>query len=1448
MVGFKTVWTLLILLVFAACVPQTKSTSCKSTEAFSSSLRTCIPIVGTPSSFINITDFLPTSPLVKYKNDFIPVTLEIVFVNPQNAPFTVEWQRVYNGSSVSLIASSNTQTSSKYVFQPSNIGTEIGIHSFQVKIKAANGSVVDSQNFQVTINNTPRPIIKTATIEPADYHVQLTPLAGVMTFEFTTDNNNAAMAGQGYETIWKLTQNGTPQGIVDSDPHFNTAIGTGVPAAQNYSGYDFDPAVWGLGTYVVRAQVTNFANEVVAEQQWTITVAHPALPLAQLQPIYANGTGPSHTATSTAYNGVAYSSSTTNNFIPVGGYTLQGNYCVNFANGNGAYADSDFIRVDYYIDGNQLIYSAFTAALDPQVCLSDAPAGTLSGIVFNNASPNSVQTHEISARAIDMSTGAEYTSANLSPGLSYPFKWTFSVKPVNLPPTVAFSPNATLANITCPSTAGTVKSCNVVQGQTFRVGVTVTDDFYSMLTDQAHFSYSMTLNRGAVPISSCTKLLSDVGATTLPPTDFVGPDFMCDFAVPTYDAAGSINPTTDAWSVTISFADDGSPISGSSSATSTVYTYSLSVTEYSNPAGPTITPQGLTLADSYLSVNWIAPGAHTSAASSTDPLGNSASASYVTEGDTLNFNVTVADPEMDDYKVSIFLCTDFTAACATSTPIVSQTTVLKTDNAPTQTTSYSYLIPENLVPITSALNANVDVFFKVVVADFPDFLTGVAVESIMSTNVRNKNPAPVVDVATQLPLLTGPHNVSVGYPFSINPGNVTDASMNAAENNPTYQWYVSPDNVTFTAISGATSRILFWTPTSNYGATAYLKMCASDGTTIHPVSANFGAVCTGTRASSTYQMAIKSNITTPLHIGYDPAGPTTYQNDPSTGAVWHDTSAGNENVAYLATVDTGSGDYYINVSKLVRETSGVNAGRWNNTFENVRFKALQSVTAALPTDLSIAGTADSLYIAYKCAPSSFPANAKACIRRIEKGFVATTNEKTNLIHKGKFGFAYSGLSIVNTVGNVTYSAPVLGASYTVSFSGIPMTSSPGNATSLTINGLQISADGDGSGTVDANEFCGSTVASCSDTAAASRLRDVINQSTDARLQGVTATLATPTSVSIHGVKSLDSLDSVATVSGVGKISILSGTSFHLPIINKSGAGADENKISVIYGTTDAHMSAAAVNINHILTVIDPALSLATDIDDNGNMVVAIVSALPSRAGQGRLYKVPVSGSTYSGPVTALSTSLFGGFGISNIRLAASRGANAFNYVAAQDNNTGIWKIGRYDENTLALSNTTYQALQDLAASVGTGTSDVVVTGEVQDVQVIADPIINGEARLAITNFGSTVTDGFYLLRWQATNVLSCPGDVIAGACVPFSTFTTDVNSRVFLSAPQSNITIGDAGYTAGENTTNLVHALVFTGAPVSARHMVMNIVPESIHGDDTTLPAGTSGWQPPYVK
>ena len=125
MVGFKSIWLLLSLLIFAACVPQTKQTECAPNEAFNAILRSCVPVVNGPSSFIHIQSFLPTYALTKYKNDTTPVSLSINITNPYAQAYTVQWERVYNGIPIPIVPSTPTS----YSFPPSMLSTRTKLPS-----------------------------------------------------------------------------------------------------------------------------------------------------------------------------------------------------------------------------------------------------------------------------------------------------------------------------------------------------------------------------------------------------------------------------------------------------------------------------------------------------------------------------------------------------------------------------------------------------------------------------------------------------------------------------------------------------------------------------------------------------------------------------------------------------------------------------------------------------------------------------------------------------------------------------------------------------------------------------------------------------------------------------------------------------------------------------------------------------------------------------------------------------------------------------------------------------------------------------------------------------------------------------------------------------------------------------------------------------------------------
>ncbi|MBA2403650.1 MAG: hypothetical protein H0V66_02680, partial [Bdellovibrionales bacterium] len=336
MVGFKSIWLLLTLLLFAACVPQTKQTECASNEAFNAALRTCVPVMNGPSSFINIDSFSPTSSLTKYKNDTTPITFDVVISNPYAQTYTVIWERIFNGVPISILPGSPTS----YTFAPSLLASEIGTHIISVKIKDTSNNVVDSHSFELKINDNPKPVVQTATITPALYSSSYTPAMLPQIFQYTAYNNGATMSGAGYRTDWKLYRAGV---LIHSESDTFSNLGSG---SSNYPAYSFNPFLvdgTSIGAYVIIARLTNTLGEVVSENQWSATVAHPALSKITNRDIYSSTTNPGFGAITTAYNGIAYTASTAYNFRPVGGTAGQGNYCVSVLNATGTYStDSSY--------------------------------------------------------------------------------------------------------------------------------------------------------------------------------------------------------------------------------------------------------------------------------------------------------------------------------------------------------------------------------------------------------------------------------------------------------------------------------------------------------------------------------------------------------------------------------------------------------------------------------------------------------------------------------------------------------------------------------------------------------------------------------------------------------------------------------------------------------------------------------------------------------------------------------------------------------------------------------------------------------------------------------------------------------------------------------------------------------------------------------------------------
>jgi hypothetical protein len=147
MVGFKTFWiTLFTLLFLGACVPQTKQSKCDADEAFNAQLRTCVPVVPGPTEFINIINPSPSSTLSRFVNDnSAQIDFQISIANPYGLPYTVTWERLYNGVTYSITPDTATTYSVFPVVLAS--GVQVGIHVISVKVKDGNNNIVDNNYY-----------------------------------------------------------------------------------------------------------------------------------------------------------------------------------------------------------------------------------------------------------------------------------------------------------------------------------------------------------------------------------------------------------------------------------------------------------------------------------------------------------------------------------------------------------------------------------------------------------------------------------------------------------------------------------------------------------------------------------------------------------------------------------------------------------------------------------------------------------------------------------------------------------------------------------------------------------------------------------------------------------------------------------------------------------------------------------------------------------------------------------------------------------------------------------------------------------------------------------------------------------------------------------------------------------------------------------------------------
>ncbi|MES2527041.1 MAG: hypothetical protein V4598_08130 [Bdellovibrionota bacterium] len=1439
MVGLKSVWVLLFsLFLFGACVPSKKQTECGSNEAFNSQLRSCVPIVQGPSAFINVSSFVPLYTSTRYKNDATPVTFTIAVSNPYNQSYTIEWDLNYNGSVTSIAGNVLTTT-----FIPVVYSTQVGSNVITAKI-ISGGAVVDSHNFEVVLQETPRPNINTGSITPADYNPILFPDNTGTRFSFT-GRNNGATGISNYRVFWTLTKNGVNVGGIYSETDTFTNVATNGTNVFMYGLNDgsndkFKPSVLGVGNFVLRTRMEDtVSGETVAEHQWNITVQQPPLENISATSIPAVG------LTTTSYHATNYSQFNTYNFVYSG--TTQSDFCVTIDDGDGTYdGDGLGVQVKWYLEGlgGDICTKETADTNGPQtLCLVDAtncsggaPFDTTL-LSFSNTSGTLTQNHSVVARVYDRAINTEYASAQVAaPPNQYPISWTVVTKPQNSPPTVGFG---TTQPTGCVS-AGTYSrtGCTVTQGTNFTVSFTVTDDFYSPAVNTAEFMYDVILKKGTNTIAGagCTKAYAT-------PTAY-GTQYTCTMNVPHYDTLGVVDPTTagGAFKVEAVVTDFGSPINLTPASSQTL-SWTLVVAE-ANPSTLAINPQqSVVVTDSNISRDTPLPVT----------VFDTAGTNFATELQTVVFRANVDDAERDNLKMKVSLCTDGALACATSTPISTGTAgyINFLRSAFTDPTlnpaiiSFNYLLPEDLLlqigqDVGTGVGTERPVYFKVDVSDAPTVgTTTVKSDSeIFRVYVRNYNPAPTW-AGTVNPAFSAAatpstyYDIVAGVPITLDPGTATDTSTDADENTLYYDYFVSDDlGATWNEIPRTNDLVknLIWTPDSGSATPIYVRACVGDR-----ANANAAVIANAAQCVGDWIFNVKDGVKALAATGL------TDQHT-SGAAVWHDTF--NPTVFYTAYAGVPGVNNTIYVEKSVIEADG---DIDTTSFATVSFGALAGGGAtAVIKDISITGTANDLYISYLASSAATPATLVPRLRRIDKEFDSPVvsppveGAKENMSHNGKFGFDHDGYAIVEASAAVAFTADALnGTSRTITF-----TTAMATGETLSINGYVFTA---AASPAAANQIC-DTSSCASGALAAENLADKINTSTDVLLQGITASAAGGV-VTLNGSLGGDFLDWDGSISGVGVISSaqagkswIANSRWHIPIINLS-LGGQQSYVSILSGPVNQHLQSTLVGLDESAVLnTGKTLAFSNGIGTSGEIIIARISGDPATAGYAYLHRFAGASPHAASAVAGTETNpqaIFATRSFQSIKLAPTTTGNIYHYVIAKERDAdgGEWNIGRY--GSTFLSGLEYY-LEDRRATGNTLT--VVDNTAFVNPEIVAVPG-SSEARMFFISDGEAAGDYFPRIgRLNSSMIFSC------GDCFSITTNEVSATGVVGISDYVADVTLGDVGATLGENVNDTVFSVfnVNNGANQKPYTGVINVEVESIQS--TSVDVVNHLYRPPYVK
>lgn len=1461
MVGFKFSSLIVFLsLLLVGCMPQNKQTDCGTNEAFSATLRSCVPIIPSSNSFINISSFTPSYNISAYKNNVTNIYLAVGISNPYNQSYTLNWRRNYNGMDTNF-SDDDAQPLNRN-FTPASFSSQVGAHIITVQVINSDNQVVDSHSWTITLTELPTPFLTTPV--PLNGSLgNVTKSASGLNFNITGFNNGGTILSS-TQVTWSFDSGIPVPGTECSVSNSCYSTNPNASSTANYTTVATNTMA--VGSHTVTA-VLKDANQIYAQFTWTFTIVDP--PKAKVSAVYIRDLDSnSNNQTVIARTGVPYSNvyddslggSFRNFFLTNAAQTSiyydsgRTNFCIQFERDYGSQVGS-YVDVKFYLDGNASpVATVSTTAGDSKVCLSDATAAELLNVIYNNANPNATENHILTARIFDQAivgAGKEYTySSDFIAGsgaAAYPISWTIVVKPQNEAPTASFGAtqlSSVLAStpLACTSTTATEKAgCGVFTDTDFRISLlALKDDFYMLpflAYADANFTYSLRLYRNTTLVHTCTKTLSGMDGTT----DSTGPEFACTFNIPSFGASGPINTSLDTYHIEGEISDVGSPYSayGAVAKSSSTFKWYLNVEETNN--APTITN--------------ISP----------------VSGTVLNEGSTVNFQVSVDDLDRDNHTQNFYLCTKSAVAdptCSVNIPLSGMTqTSNRSSNLVGVVTTSSITLPEDFLhQLTDAtLNCRAltrgqtcsGVRFLAEVIDQPFTVAGIPTSQIQTYDVVNVNPAPQFNETLFSPdesLAT--HEAVTGIPFSFNPGTITDAT-NAAiltERETRYQWYSSIDNTTWVSIPGATSFVLNWTPAAEIAASGnnvYIKLCTQDQPT-YVLATVDEEVCTNNPLfGGSTSWAVKAHRN---YVALD--GTAVLPTTKNQMAVWKgpeqtNSSAQNVTPVYTAYVTGGTpATSMINIEKSVLLSTG---GYATSGFPTLTISPKASGDMSNITDiqdLSITGTNESLYIAYRMSTDSTPTQYRFYIRRIDIG---GTKSNVAFTENKSFGFSYANPTVTTSATpsevNVGSASDSEGTWQTIQITDGSAFS--GATVVATIAGVPFTA----------GVLCPS---GCTEATYASALVSAINSSSNAALNGIYGEI-NPGDVSLRTVFIKGSVignsynDSVTNVGRMGQIYV-SGGSWHVPFVNRSLAGIYTDKLSVFNQPVDTKLNqsvvqvtapAAAAGLNTIQA--SSFVSNSGVINESGTDYI-IVGTIATAGSVARVYKLEASSYTSA----TSSVALFSNAATYDLKVAATNSVNKY-FVLADAYDSVIGQRNFFFAKINTGMNVEISKTVSDATFVNASTQSLFDYNGVYDINLTA--YSGGVARVFVLSDNTSVSPMVFSATLKTDNTLTCHG------CAPISGgIEVGVASKLALSQvrvktscvanglTQGHCLLGTEGYdsTPGVSTDDTNYKdVVFMGYSILENPAdfqpavgVFNLQSESIHS--SALDSANGKYRPAF--